>query len=173
MMLEIRRLVPGEENLYRKVHLDSLRTFPDHFGTLFEDQCLVERLPFEDFIQNASEDNFVHGAFSGKTLAGIAGFRRESRPKTRHRGEIVQMFVSPAIQGKGVGEKLLRSVIDAAFSLPGLESVELSAVAENEAARKLYERVGFKTYGIRSCYFKHGERYWNQRFMELHRAEYS
>lgn len=164
--------MPGEEGLYRKVHLDSLRIFPDNFGTLFEDQCRSERLPFESFVADASEDNFVHGAFSDEALFGIAGFKRETRPKTRHRGEIVQMFVYPAAQGKGVGEQLLRSVLDAAFLLPGIESVELSAVADNEAARKLYERIGFRTYGVRSRYFKFGESYWDQRFMELHKADY-
>ena len=172
MSVICRRLAPGEEGEYRRVHLESLCTFPDNFGTRYEDQRLVERLPFEDFICTASEDDFVFGAFVEGELLGIAGFRREGRPKTRHRGEIVQMFVGPEAQGRGIGEMLLRSVIEAAFDLPGIESIELSAVADNEAARKLYERVGFTTYGIRRRHFKSGDRYWDQRFMELHRETY-
>jgi RimJ/RimL family protein N-acetyltransferase len=172
MSVICRRLAPGEEGEYRRVHLESLLTFPDNFGTRHEDQRLVERLPFEDFISSASEDNFVFGAFVDGELLAIAGFRREGRPKTRHRGEIVQMFVSLAAQGRGIGEMLLRSVIEAAFDLPDMESIELSAVAENDAARRLYERVGFTTYGIRRRHFKLGDRYWDQRFMELHYGDY-
>ena len=172
MSVICRRLEPGEEGSYRRLHLESLLTFPDNFGTRYEDQRLVERLPFEVFISTASEDNFVFGAFAERELLAIAGFRREGRPKTRHRGEIVQIFVSPAAQGRRIGEMLLRSVIEAAFFLPGVESIELSAVADNEAARKLYERVGFTTYGIRRRHFKSGDRYWDQRFMELHRETY-
>ena len=172
MPIVYRRLQPGDESAYRRIHLESLKTFPDNFGTLYEDQAKVPKLQFETFIETGSTDNFMIGAFDEDKLIGIAGFRREVRPKTCHRGEIVQVFVKPEFHGQKVGETLAHEVIDAAFSLPGIESLELSAVADNSAARRLYEKMGFETYGIRSRYFKSGKNYADQRFMQLSKEKY-
>jgi len=170
--IEIRRLKHGDESEYRRTHLRSLEVYPDHFGTLFEEQSAKPRLQFEDFVQNSDPDNFVFGAFCDTELAAIAGFRRGDRQKTRHRGEIVQVFVDPKFQGRNIGESLLRAVIQAAFSIPGIESLELSLVADNEKAERLYKKVGFETYGIRHGYFKQGEQSWDQRFMEMSKETY-
>lgn len=167
MQIVYRRLVNGDEGAYRQVHLESLKTFPENFGTLHEDQASVTKLQFETFIETDSEDNFIFGAFSGDRLIGIAGFKRGDRLKTRHRGEVVQVFVNPEFHGNGIGESLLRLIVDAAFALEGIESLELSAVASNSSARRLYEKLGFETYGIRTNYFKSGDKYSDQRFMQL------
>jgi ribosomal protein S18 acetylase RimI-like enzyme len=172
MQITYRPLKPGDEAAYRHIHLDSLQTFPDNFGTRYEDQVKVEKLQFEEFIETGSQDNFIFGAFAGDDLIGIAGFRRGDREKTRHRGEIVQMYVDPDFHGQRVGESLMREVVEAAFTLTGIESLELSAVASNLSAQTLYEKIGFETYGIRSEYFKSGERYWDQRFMQLSKERY-
>jgi len=151
--------------------LDSLKSFPEFFGTRYEEQSGVPKLQFEEAIEKGSEDIFIYGAFADKRLVGIAGFRRGDRPKTRHRGEVVQVFVDPDFQGRKVGESLVREVIDAAFALPGIETLELSAVATNPV-QKLYEKMGFETYVVRPDYFKLGEQSWDQRFMELRKERY-
>jgi RimJ/RimL family protein N-acetyltransferase len=172
MRIVYRRLVRGDERVYRQVHLKSLKTFPENFGTLYQDQAKIAKLQFESYIETGSEDNFVFGAFADDRIVGIAGFRRGDRPKTRHRGEIVQVFVDPEFQGSGIGESLVRLVVEAAFDLPGVETLELSAVADNSSARKLYEKLGFETYGVRRHYFKLADEYWDQRFMQLFKTNY-
>lgn len=171
MEIIYRRLVCGDEKSYRRIHLESLKTYPDFFGTRYEEQSKVEKLQFESAIENGSEDIYMFGAFAGEELVGISGFRRGDRPKTRHRGELVQVFVKPDFHGMKVGESLIREVIGAAFTLPGVEIIELSAVASNPV-QKLYEKLGFETYVVRRNYFKLGERSWDQRFMELAKERY-
>ncbi|MGH9821281.1 MAG: hypothetical protein ACRD43_14035, partial [Pyrinomonadaceae bacterium] len=83
MPITYRRLKPGDEDAYRRIHLAALKTFPDNFGTLYEDQVKVPKLQFEEFIETGSESNFVFGAFDDDRLVGIAGFRRGDRPKTQ------------------------------------------------------------------------------------------
>jgi len=173
MQIVYRRLVNGDEGAYRRVHLESLKTFPDNFGTLHEDQVKVPKLQFETFIETGSADNFMFGAFADDRMVGIAGFKRGDRPKTQHRGDVVQVFVNPEFHGNGIGEALMRLVVDAAFALPGIESLGLSAVASNTPARQLYEKLGFETYGIRNEYFKSGDKYGDQRFMQLFKTKYS
>ena len=166
-----RRLERGDEKAYRRIYLEGLKSFPDFFGNRYEEQSAIAKLQFEDAIETASEDNFMFGAFAGERLIGIAGFRRGDRAKTRHRGELVQVFVDPRFQRKKVGESLIREVMAAAFALPGVETLELSAVANNSVQR-LYEKLGFETYVVRRNYFKLGERSWDQRFMELAKEKY-
>src|SRR5260221_1002370 len=110
MQIVYRRLVNGDEGAYRRVHLESLKTFPDNFGTLHEDQVKVPKLQFETFIETGSADNFMFGAFADDRMVGIAGFKRGDRPKTQHRGDVVQVFVNPEFHGNGIGEALMRLV---------------------------------------------------------------
>ncbi|MEW5784494.1 MAG: GNAT family N-acetyltransferase [Bacillota bacterium] len=59
-------------------------------------------------------------------------------------GHVEDVIVVPACRGRGVGEALIRRIIAAAAEL-GLGRLELNALADNTAARKMYEKIGFKT----------------------------
>ena len=54
------------------------------------------------------------------------------------------VIVDSAYRGQGLGEKLVRAVIDAGKSR-GITSVTLTSRPERVAAHKLYEKIGFKT----------------------------
>jgi ribosomal protein S18 acetylase RimI-like enzyme len=56
--------------------------------------------------------------------------------------------------------------------LEGIESIELSVVANNPAAVKLYKTIGFEIFGLQKNYFKNKDRYWDQQFMQLTRRKY-
>jgi RimJ/RimL family protein N-acetyltransferase len=45
-------------------------------------------------------------------------------------------------------------------------------IAGNKAGQRLYEKIGFRTYGIQPKYFKIGDRYSDQQFMQLFKADY-
>ena len=55
---------------------------------------------------------------------------------------IIEVFVSPEYQGKGVGKMLLEHAIDFAKK-EGLEGLMVQTETENLPAQKLYERTGF------------------------------
>jgi GNAT superfamily N-acetyltransferase len=57
-------------------------------------------------------------------------------------GWIGGMGVVPDLRRRGIGELLLRDVLDAARGL-GLRRVTLEVLEQNEGARRLYERLGF------------------------------
>jgi len=63
-------------------------------------------------------------------------------------------------------------VLEQAFTLEGIEQVQLSAIAQNEKAIKLYEKIGFRTFGIQAHYFKMGHTYTDQCFMQLFKSNY-
>lgn len=173
MQIIYRKLKSSEARAFRRVRLECLQNFPDSFGTLYEDEAPKAKLYFEEMIEQNLADVFFFGAFAGDDLIGIAGFVRGNRTKTRHRGELVSMYVNPDFHGQKVGENLLRALVKAAFELEGIEQIHLTVVADNLSAVRLYERIGFETFGVQENYFKSGERYWNQNFMQLMKENFA
>jgi ribosomal protein S18 acetylase RimI-like enzyme len=174
MQITYRKLKSTEAQDFRRVRLECLQTFPESFGTLYEDEIVKAKLYFEELIeQDSSADVIFFGAFAGDDLIGIAGFVRGDRTKTRHRGEIVSMYVNPDFHGQKVGENLLCQLLKAVFELDGVEQIHLTVVADNDSAVRLYERIGFETFGVQENYFKSGEKYWNQNFMQLMKENFS
>ena len=163
-----RQLLPTDYNEYRRVRLNCLRQYPNNFGTTYEEELNSQSLKLDKAIKNSNECNFTFGAFTlDQKLIGICGLLTETRLKTRHRGEIVQMFVDSTYKGLGIGKKLLQHVIDKAFSSEQIEQIILSAVSENEKAVNLYKQAGFMEYGKLKNYFKSNTTYSAQSFFFL------
>ena len=164
---QFRRLAPGEAAAYRAIRLDALARAADNFQDLLADEAALPRLPLEELVASGSDDGFVMGAFHGGALVGIAGFRREAKAKRRHCGSVVHVYVVPEHQGRRVGRRLVRAVVECAFALEGMERLELGVLASNRAAVKSYESLGFVVAGRQEKFLKHGEQYWDRLVMQL------
>ncbi len=90
----------------------------------------------------------VFAAVEGDSLIGVAGLSVERRKKARHKSTLFGMYVPAVHRGKGVGHGLLQSVLAYAQSRPELLLVQLTVTEGNQGAQTLYERVGFKPFGI-------------------------
>ena len=66
-------------------------------------------------------------------------------------GEIFNIAVTPDRRGQGIGEKLLRRAL--AESAGSCDFVFLEVRESNEAARGLYEKLGFEVVGRRQGYY--------------------
>jgi len=143
----IRRLEPHDQGAYRALRLESLRTNPALFGTTYAEAAAMPSLPFETFIRERAPDHAMFGAFVDGTLVGLCGFRRETRERARHSGELVEMYVAPHVAGRGIGARLVDAVLRFAFEELGASQVVLGVAAENERAQRGYRRAGFREYG--------------------------
>jgi Acetyltransferases, including N-acetylases of ribosomal proteins len=171
MSIIIRKLQPHESAIYREVRLACLKDASPYFGSTYEEEVLNPKLTFETFIEDDSPDHVMFGAFDEERLIGITGFNRMPRQRAMHRGELVQVYVDSSYRGQNIGEKLIRRALEYAFTLDGIEQVQLSVIADNRAAIKLYEKVGFKTFGVQPRYFKVGDTYMDQQFMQLFKSD--
>ena len=167
-----RKLQPDDVGQYRALRLECLKLFPELFGSTYEEEAAKPRLKFETLIAEGSDDDLMLGAFCENQLIGIAGFIRSQRRKIRHRGEVVQVYVNPEYRGKKIGENLMRKLLEKIFTIVGIEQVELGVVCGNTSAITLYEKLGFEKYGVQKNYFKDGERYYDQQFMQLFKERY-
>ncbi len=171
-MIIIRKLQPNESAIYREIRFTCLKNAAENFGSTYEEEILNPKLKFETFIENASTEHFMFGVFDVDKLIGITGFDRMNRKRDRHRGELVQVYLDSNHRGQNIGEKLIRSVVEYAFTMGGLEQIQLSVVAGNKSAIKLYEKIGFRSYGLQPHYFKVNDTYMDQNFMQLFKSDY-
>jgi ribosomal-protein-alanine N-acetyltransferase len=65
---------------------------------------------------------------------------------------INNVAVLPELRGQGIGTALMRRVFDEAHTL-GASRATLEVRASNDAARRLYERLGFYVAGTRRDYY--------------------
>ena len=65
---------------------------------------------------------------------------------------INNLAVAPAARGAGAGTALLRAVLTAGARL-GARRATLEVRRSNDAARRLYERLGFAVAGVRRAYY--------------------
>jgi len=109
----------------------------------------------------------VYGAFVDGTLAGVVGWSREARAKNRHKAFVFGMFVAPEHARRGVGAALLAHLVDAARREPGVEQLVLTVTDSNTAARSLYERAGFRSFGVEPRAIRVGDAYYAKNHMIL------
>ena len=80
-------------------------------------------------------------------VIGLAGLT-VGTGRLRHSGHVF-LFVAREYHGQGVGTRLMDTLLDVADRWLLLRRVELTVVAENERAWRLYERLGFEKEGLR------------------------
>jgi len=73
----------------------------------------------------------------------------------------------PSIRGKGVGEQMMRHVMRIGFEELGLHRLELVVFDFNEAAIRLYEKVGFVKEGRIREARRLGDQYWTHYVMGI------
>jgi ribosomal protein S18 acetylase RimI-like enzyme len=142
MTFAIRMLNPDEAALYRDIRLEALRAHPEAFGASFENEAAQ---PLNFFAGRLSA-NAIFGGFHDQILLGTAGFMPSAGAKREHKATLWGMYVRPEARGTGLARLLVEAVLDHAQEK--VELVQLSVVAENRTARRLYASLGFEPYGI-------------------------
>jgi ribosomal protein S18 acetylase RimI-like enzyme len=143
--MNIRRLGPNDATGYRTLRLRALWEFPQAFTSRYEED---EKLPPEAAGKRLGSDhNKFWGAFDGDELCGMVGLERETRAKNRHKAKVVGMYVAHERTGRGIGRALMTALIDDARA-SRLELLVLTVTEGDGAALRLYERCGFRSFGI-------------------------
>lgn len=158
----VRRLGNMDVADYRAIRLATLEIEPAFFGSLHADEM---KRPIEDFAR-AIADAAVLGAYLDSRLVGVVRLQGKTGAKERHKASLHGFFVRPEHRGKGVGSALMNTAIEIARA--SFEQVLLSVVAGNSNAIKMYERVGFRRYGVEPRARKYDGRYADMVLMALH-----
>ena len=143
--MEIRRLALPDAPAYRALRLRSFREHPEAFTTSAEE---LEAQTLADTGKRlAAPDMKFWGAFEDGVLCGHVGLERETRAKCRHKAKLVGMYVAPEHHGRGIGRALVDALLAQARE-DGIELIVLTVTEGNARASTLYERCGFRSFGI-------------------------
>jgi RimJ/RimL family protein N-acetyltransferase len=151
----IRQLGPADRDAYFQLRLRGLKAHPESFGQGYEEALAKGPSQHDTMLQGAraAKGDFLLGAYSvnaapaNAPLIGVVGLLRSQRDKEQHKAAVIGMYVAPEATGRGVGRALLNALLERAAQVEGLRQIQLIVNSQNEAARKLYESLGFRKYG--------------------------
>jgi GNAT superfamily N-acetyltransferase len=114
-------------------------------------------------------DSFTLGAYVDGNLLGVVSFERDGshREKLRHKGILFRMYVSKDFRGKGIAKQLIEALILRVKQLNDIEQINLTVVANNVNAKKLYQQIGFVTFGTEQNAIKWRGKYFTEEQMVL------
>lgn len=138
--------------------LDLMRTTSDEttFMGRYSDEITMTIEKEQQFLENIASspaDIMVCAVIDGK-IAANAGINPSSRyERASHRADF-GISVLKEYWNLGIGSLLLPAIVESARHM-NYEQIELEVVQENTRAVSLYQKFGFRQYGIRRHGFKY------------------
>ncbi len=87
-------------------------------------------------------------------VVGLLDFCNGNRNRTSHTGEF-GMSMAKAYRGLGIGTEMIKALIEWAQNSETIEKINLTVHSNNEPARNLYEKMGFKIEGVKEKEIKY------------------
>jgi aminoglycoside 6'-N-acetyltransferase len=83
-------------------------------------------------------------------VAGLIQFSEEPEPRYRHAS--IDLFLDPAVHGRGLGTEAVRRVARHLIDERGHHRVTIDPAVANTAAVRAYEKAGFRAVGVMRRY---------------------
>lgn len=141
-MIKTEKLEPQEVGRFKEIRLRSLKEDPDAFGTTHQ-----QALEWDDQVwidQAANIPTFIANVDS--VDRGIVRVGSDLKDPTT--GWVISMWVDQQARGRGVGVKLLSELIQWCEKQTSFKVLKLDVGDYNEAAIRLYEKIGFRSNGV-------------------------
>ena len=164
-MTTIRLLTADDAEEYAALRRESLLDSPLAFTSSPED----DRASSADGVRETlarGADSVIVGAFA-PGLVGSVGMYRDLHLKRAHKLHVWAVYVRPAHRGSGIAVVLLEAAIRHARSMPGIACLDLSVNSTAPAAKRVYERVGFRMWGVEPDALRYNDQVTQEHHMSL------
>jgi RimJ/RimL family protein N-acetyltransferase len=101
--------------------------------------------PFDGFPWDEPESTRFTILVDGR-IGGMIQYGEEAEPKYRHAA--IDLFVDPALHGRGVGTEAIRRVVRMLIEERGHHRITIDPATDNHAAVRSYTKAGFKPVGV-------------------------
>jgi aminoglycoside 6'-N-acetyltransferase len=91
-------------------------------------------------------------------LVGLIQYAEENDPDFRHAG--IDLFLAEAAQGRGLGTDAVRTLVGYLLRERGHHRLTIDPAADNAAAIRVYEKVGFRPVGVMRDYWRAPDGTW-------------
>ncbi len=125
---------------------------------------------YEQAATNEHEHNFSIIERGSGRVVGNCGMFDVLLP--HRRAEVGILIGEPDARGRGYGTEAMRLLVDYAFTAAGMHSLMLWVYEFNPAARRCYEKVGFREVGRRRESRWFNGRYWDEIAMDILATEF-
>ena len=134
--VSVRRILPDDAEMYRKIRLSALADSPAAFGSTYARESMLTDEAWEQRarLSSSGSERAMFFALDGGSVVGLAGgYTPEPTDATV---ELISMWTDPAVRRTGVGRQLVRAVIEWATQ-GGASRVDLWVTRANTPAESL------------------------------------
>jgi ribosomal protein S18 acetylase RimI-like enzyme len=146
--IHIQPLGAADVPQYRELMLHAYASAPDAFTSTPEERAKEPDAWWLKRIADPNGQSLALGAFLDGRLVGTAAVEFSVKPKTRHKAHLIGMFVHASCRGQGAGARLVQAALSVATARLEVRLVTLTVTEGNAAAVGLYERCGFRRFGV-------------------------
>ena len=164
---EIRLFTEQDAQTLWDLRMQALEIDPWSFVDSPEELRSISVEEFAARLRADDAENFIVGAFEQQTAVGMVGCYQEVPLKRRHKAWIWGVFVNPSARGRGIARSLMQAAIARARAIDGLDMVMLTVAVDQPAPRKLYESLGFRSFGVEPKGIKIGNQHHDEEHMVL------
>lgn len=160
------RISDGDALLSWASSTDELLQWSGPFFTFPLDHCQLH-----DYATTASDSRHLISGVDRETESVVAHAELNLLPE-HDLGQIRRVAVAPEVRGTGIGQALVRWLVNFAFFELHLHRLELVVFSFNDRARHCYEVAGFREEGRSHEARKASDGYWDLIHMALLRSWY-
>ncbi|EPJ52346.1 MAG: hypothetical protein OFPI_14160 [Osedax symbiont Rs2] len=138
------KVLTGEHSeQYRALRLQSLKLYPEAFCAVYAEQVQLEKLYFQQLMEDDVQEHFMFGAFDDQQLVGLCGLITNTQ-RLLKAAEIIQMYINKDYRRLGIGLALISQVLDTVKARKLTDIVLLEVLKDNSSAYEAYLKAGFR-----------------------------
>ena len=104
-------------------------------------------------------------------VAGLVQYWEETEPKYRHAA--IDLFLDPVLHGRGWGERVVGRLVRLLIEGRGHHRITIDPAADNAAAIRAYEKVGFREVGRHREAHRRDGRRWDVAYLDCLASEFT
>jgi len=169
--------VDGKKAIFRYPRMSDLEGLLELVNAIVDDKAMVssqtkktkkeERVWLSSILQNIKKKAGVYLVVEvDRKIVGNVAVERHKESAKKHVG-VFGIMLRKEARGKGIGEKLLRCVIEEAKRVLKVKIITLEVMRSNKVAQHLYKKCGFKVVGTIKSGVKYYSRYEDDMLMTL------